>query len=90
LVHRGHKIVEVASQQVSKGASLEALIQQSSPELIVAIGDDRTDESMFRRRDIHPNLEAIKVGPGETLAAWRLGSVTSARAFLAEVIRRRR
>jgi trehalose 6-phosphate synthase/phosphatase len=89
-VHRGHKIVEVASQQVSKGASLEGLIQRWRPELTVACGDDRTDESMFRRRDVHSDLETVKVGPGETLAAWRLKNVSAMRRFLSQIVELRR
>ncbi|MCX4240240.1 bifunctional alpha,alpha-trehalose-phosphate synthase (UDP-forming)/trehalose-phosphatase [Paraliomyxa miuraensis] len=85
-VHRGHKIVEVASQQVSKGAALDALVQSWAPDLVVACGDDRTDESMFHRRDAYPLLETIKVGPGATYAAWRLPGVAAVRRFLQRIV----
>lgn len=85
-VHRGNKIVEVASQQVSKGASLDALMRAWRADVVVACGDDRTDESMFQRRDVYPRLETIKVGPQETAAAWRLATVAAVRRFLARII----
>jgi trehalose 6-phosphate synthase/phosphatase len=88
-VHRGHKIVEVASQQVSTGASLDALIRAWEPDLVIACGDDRTDESMFRRREAWPMLETIKVGPGDTHAAWRLPTVASVHRLLERILQAR-
>lgn len=89
-VHHGHKIVEVASQQVSKGASLDALAKGWSADVVVAVGDDRTDESMFRRRDAMAALETIKVGPGSTYAAWRLPTVRSVHELLQRIVEVRR
>ena len=88
-VHHGHKIVEVASQQVSKGASLDALAKVWQADVLVACGDDRTDESMFRRRDQMPTLETIKVGPGSTYAAWRLPTVRAMHDLLRRVLEAR-
>ena len=88
-VHHGHKIVEVASQQVSKGAALDALVRLWTPDLVVACGDDRTDESMFARRNTHSFLETIKVGPGTTRAAWRLPGVRAVKTFLTDIVERR-
>ncbi|MEZ4443388.1 MAG: bifunctional alpha,alpha-trehalose-phosphate synthase (UDP-forming)/trehalose-phosphatase [Polyangiaceae bacterium] len=88
-VHHGHKIVEVASQQVSKAAALDALVRHWDASLVVACGDDRTDESMFQRRDIYPFLETIKVGPGSTQAAWRLPSVRAVHELLTRILRLR-
>jgi len=85
-VNHGHKIVEVASQQVSKGAALDMLMQHHSPDLALACGDDRTDEKMFAQRDAYPNLETIKVGPGETRAAWRVPDVAAMHAFLQRLL----
>lgn len=85
-VNHGHKIVEVASQQVSKGAALDLLMQQHEPDAALCCGDDRTDEKMFTRRDAYPNLETIKVGPGETLAAWRVPDVAAMHAFLQRLL----
>lgn len=89
-VNHGHKIVEVASQQVSKGAALDMILQQQTPDLALCCGDDRTDEKMFARRDAHPNLETIKVGPGETRAAWRVPGVPAMLAFLQRLLDSRR
>ncbi|MFI4861100.1 MAG: bifunctional alpha,alpha-trehalose-phosphate synthase (UDP-forming)/trehalose-phosphatase [Phycisphaerales bacterium JB063] len=88
-VNHGHKIVEVASQQVSKGAALDMLMQQQSPDLALCCGDDRTDEKMFARRDTYPNLETIKVGPGETRAAWRVADVDAIHDLLQNILNAR-
>jgi trehalose-6-phosphatase len=45
---------------------------------------------MFRRRDVHSDLETVKVGPGETLAAWRLKNVSAMRRFLSQIVELRR
>ncbi|XAM00632.1 bifunctional alpha,alpha-trehalose-phosphate synthase (UDP-forming)/trehalose-phosphatase [Phycisphaeraceae bacterium D3-23] len=85
-VNHGHKIVEVASQQVSKGAALDMLMQRYTPDRALCCGDDRTDEKMFARRDAYPNLETIKVGPGETRAAWRVADVAAIHTLLQRLL----
>ena len=49
--------------------------------LIVALGDDRTDEDLFAA--LPPSAIAIHVGPGPSLAAFRLTNVADARRVLA-------
>ncbi|GAV71227.1 Glyco_transf_20 domain-containing protein/Trehalose_PPase domain-containing protein [Cephalotus follicularis] len=52
VVKRGHDIVEVKPQGVSKGIVVEKLISTmqssgESPDFVLCIGDDRSDEDMF-------------------------------------------
>ncbi|KAJ1702374.1 hypothetical protein LUZ63_002153 [Rhynchospora breviuscula] len=52
VVKRGHNIVEVKPQGVSKGLVVEKLIETlvesgESPDFLMCIGDDRSDEEMF-------------------------------------------
>ncbi len=77
-VTHGHKIVEVSSQQTTKGAALELLVGEIAYDLILAVGDDRTDESMFLVVD--DRLVSVKIGPGPTAADFR---AASPEAFLA-------
>ncbi|XP_042428161.1 probable alpha,alpha-trehalose-phosphate synthase [UDP-forming] 9 [Zingiber officinale] len=53
LVHRGQNIVEVKPQGVAKGMAVEKILKQLSAngkllDLIICIGDDRSDKNMFR------------------------------------------
>ncbi|KDP34244.1 hypothetical protein JCGZ_07815 [Jatropha curcas] len=67
VVKRGQHIVEVKPQGVSKGTVVEKLISSmrsrgKSPEFLLCIGDDRSDEDMFESIASHvenPSLPAI-------------------------------
>ena len=71
-VQPGNAIVEIRSLQVSKGHAVRHFTENQPYELIVCIGDDTTDESMFRIRD--KRLYSIKIGNGPTSAMRRLSS----------------
>lgn len=78
----GKQIVEAVVIQSSKGEALEELRSLNSPDAVFFAGDDVTDEHGFavlRSGDI-----GVKVGPGETSAAFRI----AAPAELAEVLDR--
>lgn len=69
-VIQGSKVVEVKPAQHSKGTVTLALAEQKPYDFIVSIGDDTTDEDMFRQL---PNWAyTLKVGPGATNARYRL------------------
>jgi len=75
----GHKILEVHPADVSKGrVTLEWLIQDY--DFILALGDDATDEDMFRA--LPGGAYSIKVGRGLTAARWRLKNVAEVIALL--------
>ena len=83
-VRRGHKIVEVVSAQVSKGAAVRRVVEGGDFDfgLIVCAGDDRTDESMFELRE--KSLLTIKVGAGSTAARYRVPDPAALRRWLRE------
>jgi trehalose 6-phosphate synthase/phosphatase len=81
-VRHGQKIVEIVATQVNKAAAILHLLEDKEYDLIVAAGDDATDESMFRL-DLR-NLITIKVGEGETRGRYRLPSPESLRRLLNE------
>ncbi|CAN5348541.1 bifunctional alpha,alpha-trehalose-phosphate synthase (UDP-forming)/trehalose-phosphatase [soil metagenome] len=69
-VIQGSKVVEVKPAQHSKGTVALTLVDQKSYDFIVSIGDDTTDEDMFRQL---PNWAyTMKVGPGMSFARYRL------------------
>ncbi|HEX9957179.1 MAG TPA: trehalose-phosphatase, partial [Fibrella sp.] len=64
------KVIEVKAAQQSKGTVALSLFDQKPYDFIVSIGDDTTDEDMFRQL---PNWAyTIKVGAGASFARYRL------------------
>jgi trehalose 6-phosphate synthase/phosphatase len=68
----GNKIVEVRSYGINKGTAVKKLLAQHSPDFILAAGDDRTDEDMFRLLADQRNCYTIKVGPEASFAMYNL------------------
>ncbi|WP_080056031.1 bifunctional alpha,alpha-trehalose-phosphate synthase (UDP-forming)/trehalose-phosphatase [Spirosoma aerolatum] len=67
---QGSKVVEVKTAQHSKGTVANAIFEQKPYDFIVSIGDDTTDEDMFRQL---PNWAyTVKVGAGISFARYRL------------------
>ncbi len=66
----GNKVVEVRSMQADKGSAVQWVCQQLSPDLVIAFGDDATDEDMFEK--LSGRAITIKVGTGVTKALYCL------------------
>lgn len=80
----GDKIVEAKATECNKGNFLRSLMQNSSEDhFYVCIGDDRTDEDMFRV--LGNQGYSIKVGPAETQARFRLQNQAQVLKFLREL-----
>ena len=73
----GAKVVEVRPRGVSKSAIVRELPNDS---LVVALGDDRTDEELFAA--LPESGLAVHVGPSPSRAALRLAGVPEARRLL--------
>lgn len=75
-VMRGKKVIEVKSIHANKGSFVQHWLQQlndeEKPEVIVALGDDTTDEDMFTALQDQNDISAycIKVGTGKTNARY--------------------
>jgi len=81
----GNKVIEIRMQGVNKGLAVMKILEQSagsSP--FVAIGDDHTDEDMFAA--LGKKGISIRVGPGETIAEFRLFNHTAVYNFLRNLI----
>jgi trehalose 6-phosphate synthase/phosphatase len=78
------KVVEVRPHGLHKGLAIQALVaEQPASALIVAIGDDRTDEDMFQY--VPPTGIAMHVGAEPTRAEIRLADVGTVRALLGTI-----
>lgn len=84
-VTEGKSVVELAVVATDKGYALDLIRHQEGATAAVFLGDDVTDEKAFRRLQ-GPDI-GVKVGPGDSLAEFRVSStedVATALAFLLE------
>lgn len=68
----GNKIVEVRQSGINKGTSIRNVIAKESYDFIFAIGDDKTDEDMFKALIDRENTFTIKVGSDASYAKYNL------------------
>jgi len=81
----GKRVVEVRPRSATKAAVVSHLLARPNPpSLIVAFGDDRTDEEMFTA--LPRSGISIHVGGGASLATHRLRDPRAVRAFLAALL----
>ncbi|MFC6715293.1 trehalose-phosphatase [Branchiibius cervicis] len=72
VVIAGKSILEVQVVDVSKGAALQALSTSRDAAATLYLGDDLTDETAFEALSGDPANVTIKVGDGDTAAAFRV------------------
>lgn len=66
----GNKVIEIRVSGVDKGSVAKRLMDESDYDFVMAIGDDKTDEDMFRM--LADSAYTIKIGSGHTLAQFFL------------------
>lgn len=71
-VLNGHKVIEVKGEQTDKGRAVEKVLKNEDYDFVLCIGDDQTDEDMFRKLVKVPNAFTIKVGAGASLAKYNV------------------
>jgi trehalose 6-phosphate synthase/phosphatase len=71
-VFSGKKIVEVKMNHIDKGAAVKKILSKSQFDFILAIGDDYTDEDMFKLLTHNENSFTIKVGNEASFASYNL------------------
>jgi trehalose 6-phosphate synthase/phosphatase len=83
-IMEGSKVIEVKNAGVNKGIAALNFLKGDEYSFIMAIGDDWTDEYMFR--ELPENAITIKVGIKHTNAKYNLGSVNEVRDLLKSLI----
>lgn len=79
----GHKVVEAKVSGMDKGSSTKHWLERKDWDFILAFGDDRTDEDMFK---VLPNSAyGIRVGYDETAARFNVKSNDKVREILNQV-----
>lgn len=79
-VLEGNKVVEIKSNEVSKGKAVQKLMSDYWGEFSLAIGDDETDEDMFKA--MPESAYTIKVGDLNSEATYRVKSHKEVRELL--------
>ncbi|WP_423126588.1 bifunctional alpha,alpha-trehalose-phosphate synthase (UDP-forming)/trehalose-phosphatase [Gaoshiqia sp. Z1-71] len=79
-IMEGNKVIEVKAGGVNKGNAAMRFLKDKDFDCILAIGDDWTDEYMFR--ELPESAITIKVGMKNTAASYKVESVASVRSFL--------
>lgn len=82
-VLEGNKLLEIKNSNVSKGRAASQWFQRQDWDFVVAMGDDWTDEDIFRM--LGPEHYSIKVGLDISSANYFLESVEQVRAFIREL-----
>ncbi|MCY1634819.1 bifunctional alpha,alpha-trehalose-phosphate synthase (UDP-forming)/trehalose-phosphatase [Marinifilum sp. D737] len=79
----GNKVIEVKSGGINKGMASLQFLQNQNFDFVLAIGDDWTDEYMFR--ELPESSVTIKVGLKHTAAKYKVDSVAKVRSLLSEL-----
>jgi trehalose 6-phosphate synthase/phosphatase len=79
----GHAVIELRVRQINKGLVVSA-VRDGRDDLLVAIGDDQTDEDMFRALPMR--AISIRVGPGESRAGFRVADHRAVRTLLSSLL----
>lgn len=68
----GHKVLEVRINGIDKGSAVKKVLGGKAYDFVFAVGDDRTDEDMFRLLQKNKNCFSIKVGTQASYARYNL------------------
>jgi trehalose 6-phosphate synthase/phosphatase len=71
----GNKVVEVMNKGIGKGEAVKKLLRQNRYDFVLSIGDDASDEEIFKLLMNNDNAVSVKVGPGRSVAKNRLDNV---------------
>lgn len=79
----GNKVIEIRMAGIDKGVAARRIIERTESDFILVVGDDKTDEDMFKAMS---NLATtIKVGSGHSAAQYSLSHHSEVIRLLAEL-----
>ena len=82
-VLEGRKVIEVRPSGINKGAAAQEWLKDRTPDFILGVGDDWTDEDLFRA--LPAEACSVRVGLANTAAHYYLSSHTAVRRLLGEL-----
>jgi len=80
----GDKVLEIKNMEVNKGKAAASLADKNNYDFIIALGDDYTDEDIFRA--LPDSAITIKVGSNISAAKFYLRNPGEVRRFLADLV----
>ncbi len=85
-VREGKRVIEVKTAGTDKGKGAQEWLDNREWDFILAVGDDWTDEDLFR---VMPaNAITIKVGPAPSIARYRIPTYVEFLSFLEECMQK--
>ncbi len=82
-VFEGNKVIEIRNAGINKGSAGLEWLTHHTPDFILAVGDDWTDEDLFRA--LPPTAFSVRVGVANTAARYYLGNPAAVRRMLREL-----
>ncbi|TBO39789.1 bifunctional alpha,alpha-trehalose-phosphate synthase (UDP-forming)/trehalose-phosphatase [Pedobacter kyonggii] len=82
----GNRVIEVRNHGINKGRAVENILKEKQNSFILCIGDDHTDEDMFRALAGKKGTFTIKVGNQASLADYNLHSPHVVSSLLSTII----
>ncbi len=82
-VFEGNKVIEIRNAGVNKGSAGMEWLSSRPPDFILCIGDDWTDEDLFRA--LPPSACSVRVGVATTAARFFLVTTAAVRRMLREL-----
>lgn len=83
-VMRGNKIVEIKTALISKSTGTEELLKENDYDFILCLGDDVTDEDMFRI--LPPSAYSVKIGKSSDIAKYNMPLQEDVIDFLQQIV----
>ncbi len=80
----GNKVIEVKNTEINKGKSTLKLLDQDEYDFVLAIGDDYTDEDIFK--SLPETAISIKVGTDISAARYFVENHEEVRTLLKEIV----
>jgi trehalose 6-phosphate synthase/phosphatase len=80
----GNKVIEVRMAGVDKGSVAKRFLEENQYDFVMAVGDDKTDEDMFRA--LSDKAITIKIGKGQTAAQYSLSNHTELISLLNKIL----
>ena len=81
----GNKVIEVRISGVDKGSVARKFLENEHYDFIMAVGDDKTDEDMFKA--LAERAITVKIGPGHTAAQYNLSDQAEVLHLLNQLIK---
>jgi trehalose 6-phosphate synthase/phosphatase len=82
-VFEGNKVIEIRNSGVNKGSAAMEWLRDYHPDFILGIGDDWTDEDLFRA--LPSSAYSVRVGLANTSARYYLSGPVTVRKLLREL-----